>query len=183
MESELLLSDLSIVEKRLDKLQREKGSEREKEADKAFRQWARQKDLAARDAAAKDKADGAKLEAKDAAVQRKREKVYRDWLKRLKKGAYYSVTGKAERKRPSKKGITQKRAWSDSPPSPPPVAAASLRRRASCRFCFRAVEVEASAAARSPNAAGGGSAGCWQGIAIQMCFQHVLRYCTSQPCV
>ena len=74
----------------------------------------------ARDAAAKDKADGAKLEAKDAAVQRKREKVYRDWLKRLKKGAYYSVTGKAERKRPSKKGITQKRAWSDSPPSPPP---------------------------------------------------------------
>ena len=96
------------------------ASEREKEADKAFRQWARQKDLTARDAAAKDKADGAKLEAKDAAVQRKREKVYRDWLKRLKKGAYYSVTGKAERKRPSKKGITQKRAWSDSPPSPPP---------------------------------------------------------------
>ena len=94
--------------------------EREKEADRAFRKWARDKDLAARTAAAKAKQDSDKLEAKDAAVQRKRVKAHKDWLKRLKKGEYFSINKKEKKKRPSKKCITQPRAWSDSPPSPPP---------------------------------------------------------------
>ena len=96
------------------------ASEREKEADRAFRQWAREKDLLAREAAERAKNAGAKAESKNAAVQRKRQKAHREWLKRLKKGSYYGVNQKEIRQRPVAKRVTQPRAWSDSPPSPSP---------------------------------------------------------------